>query len=190
MKLEDMNIQQLFELNSKVEDFPEGLGLMRDGKPFDLEDYFFQRIMDFFDAPEETVQKLVGRCFKSPYGGTYMIKILGLRTDRDNKYWNESKLWQEFIYEKIEKHGSRWSFPDYSHLQYHEDLKDMRITPFAEINYASEEMFQVGKDGNLYIDYWCNRDYSKLQEVDQKTFNKHRAEAYEKWEEENTDEDD
>ena len=188
MKLEDMNIQQLFELNSKVEDFPEGLGLMRDGKPFDLEDYFFLRIMDFFDAPEETVQKLVGRCFKSR-GGTYMIKILGLRTDRDNKYWNESKLWHEFIYEKLEKHGSRWEFPDYSHLQDDDDLKDMRITPFAEINYASEEMFNIGKDGNLYVDYWCNRDYSKLSEVDPKTFNKHRAEAYKKWEEENLDED-
>ena len=185
MKLEDMNIQQLFELNSKVEDFPEGLGLMRDGKAFDLEDYFFQRIMDFFDAPEETVQKLVGRCFKSPFGGTYMINILGLRTDRDNRYWNESKLWQEFIYEKIEKHGSRWSFPDYSHLQDDEYLKDMRITPFAEINYASEEMFNIGKDGNLYVDYWCNRDYAKLSEVDPKTFNKHRAEAYKKWQEEN-----
>lgn len=188
MKLEDMNIQQLFKLNSNVEDFPEGLGLMRDGKPFDLEDYFFQRIMDFFDAPEETVQKLVGRCFKSPYSGTYMIKILGLRTDRDNKYWNESKLWKEFIYERIEKHGNGWEFPDYSNLQDDDDLKDMRITPFAEINYASEEMFNIGKDGNLYVDYCCNSDYSKLQEVDLKTFNKHRAEAYKKWQEENADE--
>jgi hypothetical protein len=187
MKLEDMNIQQLFKLNSKVKEFPEGLGLMKDGKPFDMDDYFFDRIVDFFDAPEETVQKLVGRCFKSPYGGTYMIKILGLRTDRDNKYWNESKLWQEFIYEKIEKIGRGWEFPDYSHLQTSDDLKDMRITPFAEINYASEEMFNIGKDGNLYIDYWCNRDYSKLQEVDPKTFNKHRAEAYKKWKEENAD---
>lgn len=184
MKLEDMNIQQLFQLKSNVEDFPEGLGLMRDGKPFDLEDYFFDRIMDFFDAPEETVQKLVGKCFKSPFGGNWIIKILGLRTDRDNKYWNSSKLWQEFIYEKVEKHGSGWCFHDYSNLQTDPDLKAMRITPFAEINYASEEMFNIGKDGNLYVDYWCNRDYVKLIEVDAKTFNKHRAEAYEKWSEE------
>ena len=187
MKLEDMNIKQLFELNSKVEEFPEDLSLMRDGKPFDLDDYFFDRIVDFFDAPEETVQKLVGRCFKSPFGGTYMIKILGLRSDRDNKYWNESKLWQEFIYERVEKCGDGWRFPDYSHLQEDDDLKAMRVTPFAEINYASEEMFNIGKDGNLYVDYLCNRDYAKLQEVDLKTFKKHRAEAYKKWEEENED---
>lgn len=183
-----MSIHELFDLKSKVDELPDGLKLMKDGKPFDLEDYFFDRIEDFFNAPEETVQKLVGRCFKSPFGGTYMIKILGLRTDRDNKYWNESKLWQEFIYEKVEKYGDGWSFPDYSQLQNDDDLKSMRITPFAEINYASEEMFNIGKDGNLYVDYSCDRDYSKLQEVDPRTFNKHRAEAYEKWREENEDE--
>ena len=188
MKLEDMNLQQLHELSTKVEDLPEGLKLMRDGKPFDLEDYFFLRIMDFFDASEETVQQLVGRCFKSPFGGNYIIKILGLRSDRDNKYWNESKLWHEFIYEKVEKCSDGWRFPDYSHLQESEELKAMRITPFAEINYASEEMFNIGKDGNLYVDYWCNRDYAKLQEVDLRTFNKHRAEAYKKWKEENQEE--
>lgn len=48
-------------------------------------------------------------------------------------------------------------------------------------------MFNVGKDGNLYVDYCCSGDYTKLQEVDIKTFNKHRAEAYEKWQEENED---
>lgn len=190
MKLEDMNIQQLFHLKEQIEALPEDLDLTRAGKPFDMEDYFFDRIMDFFDAPEETVQKLIGRCFKSPFGGTYMIKILGLRSDRDNKYWNSSKLWQEFIYEKVERDRSGWSFPDYSHLQNDADLKAMRMTPFAEINYASEEMFNIGKDGNLYVDYLCNQDYVKLQEVDQKTFNKHRAEAYEKWSEEQSDDED
>ena len=188
MKLEDMSIQRLFKLKEQIEALPEDLDLTRDGKPFDMEDYFFERTMDFFNPPEETVQKLVGRCFKSPFGGTYMIKILGLRSDRDNKYWNESKLWQQFIYERIEKHGSGWSFPDYLLLQKRDEWKDMRITPFAELNYASEEMFNVGKDGNLYVDYCCNGDYSKLSEVDPKTFNKHRAEAYERWQEENEDE--
>ena len=189
MKVEDMDIKQLFKLKEKIEALPEDLALTRDGKPFDMEDYFFERTMDFFNPPEDTVQKLVGRCFKSPFGATYMIKILGLRSDRDNKYWNESKLWQQFIYEKIEKHGKGWEFTDYSHLQDDEDLKDMRITPFAELNYASEEMFNIGKDGNLYIDYCCNGDYSKLSEVDLKTFNKHRAEAYERWQEENSEDD-
>jgi hypothetical protein len=190
MKLEDMNLQQLHELSTKVEDLPEGLKLMKDGKPFDLEDYIVNRAIEFFDAPEETVQQLVGRCFKSPFGGNYMIKILGLRSDRDNKYWNDCKLWQEFIYEKVEKYRDGWCFPDYSLLQESEELKAMRITPFAEINYASEEMFNIGKDGNLYVDYWCNRDYSKLIEVDPKTFNKHRAEAYEKWSEEQSRDED
>lgn len=184
MKLEDMNIQQLFQLKEQIEKFPEDLGLMRDGKPFDIDDYFFERTMDFFDPPKETVEKLVGKCFKSPFGGTYMIKILGLRSDRDNKYWNESKLWQQFIYEKVEKHGYVWRFPDYILLQKRDEWKEMRITPFAELNYASEDMFNVGKDGNLYVDYCCSGDYTKLQEVDLKTFNKHRAEAYKKWEEE------
>lgn len=184
MKLEDMSIQQLFHLKEQIEALPEGLKLMRDGKLFDLEDYIVNRAIEFFDAPEETVQQLVGRCFKSPFGGNYIIKILGLRSDRDNKYWNDCKLWQEFIYEKVEKYGDGWCFPDYSILQESEELKAMRITPFAEINYASEEMFNIGKAGNLYVDYWCNRDYVKLIEVDAKTFNKHRAEAYEKWSEE------
>lgn len=182
-----MSLNQLSDLKSKVERFPDDIGLTRDGKPFDLEDYFFDRMMDFFNVPEETVQKLVGRCFKSPFGGTYIIKILGLRTDRDSEYWNADKLWREFIYEKVEKHGNAWRFPDYSMLQEDDDLNAMRITPFAEINYASEEMFLVGKDGNLYVDYGCSDDFSKLKEVDLKTFNKHRAEAYNKWKEENED---
>lgn len=188
MKLEDMNIKELFKLKEQMEDLPEGLGLTRDGKPFDMEDYLFERTMDFFDAPQETVEQLIGRCFKSPFGGTYMIKILGLRSDRDNKHWNESKFWQQFIYEKVEKIGSGWEFPDYSLLQKRDEWKEMRITPFAELNYASEEMFNIGKDGNLYVDYCCNGDYTKLQEVDIKTFNKHRAEAYKKWQEKNDDE--
>lgn len=188
MKLEDMNIQQLFHLKEQIEALPEGLELTRDGKPFDMEDYFFERTMDFFDPSKETVEQLIGRCFKSPFGGTYMIKILGLRSDRDNKNWNESKLWQQFIYEKVEKHGYGWRFPDYLLLQQRDEWKEMRITPFAELNYASEEMINVGKDGNLYVDYSCNGDYSKMSEVDPKTFNKHRAEAYKKWEEENEDE--
>ena len=183
-----MNLQQLHELNTKLEDLPEGLKLTMDGKPFDLEDYLINRAIEFFDAPEETVQQLVGKCFKSPFGGNYMIKILGLRSDRDNKYWKDCKLWREFIYEKVEKYGDGWSFPDYSHLQESEDLKAMRVTPFSEINYASEEMFNIGKDGNLYVDYWCNRDYVKLPEVDLKTFNKHRAEAYKRRKEENEEE--
>ena len=181
MKLEDMNLQKLFHLKEQIENLPEDLSLMRDGKPFDMEDYFSERTMDFFDPPKETVEQLIGRCFKSPFGGTYMIKILGLRSDRDNKYWNESKLWQQFIYEKVEKHGSGWTFPDYILLQKRDEWKEMRITPFAELNYASEDMFNVGKDGNLYVDYCCSGDYSKLQEVDVKAFNKHRAEAYKKW---------
>lgn len=89
-----MSLNQLSDLKSKVECFPDDIGLTRDGMPFDLEDYFFDRMMDFFNVTEETVQKLVGRCFKSPFGGTYIIKILGLRTDRDSEYWNADKLWR------------------------------------------------------------------------------------------------
>lgn len=138
----------------------------------DLEDHD-----KFFSVTYEDVKKLVGKVFMSENGAT-LVKVLGVRDDTDNKYWDSCKLWEEFIYEELSysKDGSWW-FDDWSYLQEYDDVAKFRITPYADMNIASESMYHIGKDGNLYVDYCCDRNYEKFVEVDPTRFDIARAEA-------------
>lgn len=131
----------------------------------------------FFGVTYEDVKKLVGKVFMSEDGKT-LVKVLGVRDDTDNKYWNSDRLWEEFIYEELSysKDGGWW-FDDWSYLQEKDDVAKFRITPYADMNFASESMYHIGKDGNLYVNYGCDRNYDKFVEVDPARFDIVRAEA-------------
>lgn len=138
----------------------------------DLEDHD-----KFFGVTYEEMKKLVGKVFMSEDGAT-LVKVLGVRDDTDNKYWDSRKLWEEFIYDELShsKDGGWW-FDDWSYLQKYDDVAKFRITPYADMNIASESMYHIGKDGNLYVDYCCDRNYEKFVEVDPMRFDIARAEA-------------
>lgn len=138
----------------------------------DLEDHD-----KFFGVTYEDVKKLVGKVFMSEDGKT-LVKVLGVRDDIDNKYWNADKLWEEFIYEELSySKDGEWRFDDWSYLQENDDVAKFRITPYADMNIASESMYHIGKDGNLYVDYGCDQNYDKFVEVDPVCFDIARAEA-------------
>lgn len=141
----------------------------------------------FFGVSYEDVKKLVGKVFMSEDGAT-LVKVLGVRDDTDNKYWDSCKLWEEFIYEELSysKDGGWW-FDDWSYLQENDDVAQFRITPYADMNIASESMYHIGKDGNLYVDYGCDRNYDKFVEVDPTCFDTARAEAVKDKEDERTE---
>ena len=67
----------------------------------------------------------------------------------------------EFIYEIFYKHGKRdWENDDYIWLQNAgEEYEKYRLTPYAEMNIAAEEMYHLGKDGRLYQDPGCEGTY-------------------------------
>lgn len=138
----------------------------------DLEDHD-----KFFSVTYEDVKKLVGKVFMSENDAT-LVKVLGVRDDTDNKYYDSRKLWEEFIYEELSySKDCGWWFDDWSYLQKYDDVAKFRITPYADMNIASESMYHIGKDGNLYVDYGCDRNYEKFVEVDPTRFDIARAEA-------------
>jgi hypothetical protein len=53
------------------------------------------------------------------------------------------------------------------------------ITPYTEMNIGSENMYHLGKDGNLYIDVDCSGEYMKIENIENETFEKIRKEAIE-----------
>ena len=52
----------------------------------DIDDYD-----KFFGVTYEDMKKLVGKVFMSE-GGSTLVKILGVRDDTDNQYWNSCRL--------------------------------------------------------------------------------------------------
>lgn len=142
----------------------------------DLDDYY-----KFFGVTYEDVKKMVGKVFMSEDGAT-LVKVLGVRDDTDNEYWNSDRLWEEFIYEELSysKDGGWW-FDNWSDLQDNDDdVSRFRLTPYADMNIGSESMYHIGKDGNLYVDYFCDQNYEKFVEVDPTCFDIARAEAVKK----------
>ena len=82
-----------------------------------------------------------------------IIRILDLPEGKENYY--------EFIYEIFYRHGRRdWENDDYIWLQNAgEEYEKYRLTPYAEMNIAAEEMYHLGKDGRLYQDPDCSGTY-------------------------------
>ena len=85
----------------------------------------------------------------------------------------------EFIYEKFENNIFGWEPEDYIWLQEQTDemYKQYKITPYAEINNASENMFHVGKNGNLYTTVDCSNEWYEFTEISNEEFEKIRNEA-------------
>lgn len=180
---ENLTIEDLFKLNEKYlndEKFSVD-GIDNDN----FEDYYFDRCCEFFDADYEQVKKLVGKCYIDP-SGTRLVKILAVRDDTDNQYWDSCKLWQEFIYEEVRRNNKKspWYFEDWLWLQHEDELKKFQLTSHAEMNIASESMFHIGKDGCLYVDYGCDGNYDKFVEVKPAKFKKAREVAIKEFEEE------
>lgn len=159
-------------LSSHPEDLLEianNLGLVLENKPEEIETALISNWEEFFI---DDYKYILGKCFINK-GLGIVLGILDCPEDRDN---------YEFLFEQFEKWDSdgEWYCKDYIWLQNCDDLEyeKYKLTTQTEMNIASENMYHLGSDGNLYL--WtgdCENEYYKFIPLDQHDFDNIREEA-------------
>ena len=143
---------------------------------FDYIDVFVDDMMeDYFNVPDKDIEALVGKCFMNE-DKTVAVKIVGMSDDAI-----------QFLYEKFEKwNDGSWHCDSYNWLQDsvygkypRPELEKYCLTPQTNMNIAAEEMFLVGRDGNLYVDVTCGNDYVIYKPIKETTFELIKNEALE-----------
>ena len=147
-------------LQQSLEKLPQEITITLevDGKRYDdIEDYIEEVTEDFFNVSRSEYKKLKGKYFINEDEDT-IIRVLDLPEGKEDYY--------EFIYEIFYRHGKRdWENDDYIWLQNAgEEYEKYRLTPYAEMNIAAEEMYHLGKDGRLYQDPDCSGTYDVVFE--------------------------
>lgn len=154
----------------------------------------YKKIKDdsFFKEPTiKDYNKLVGRCFIQVGGGD-VIKVLAVPTDK--KYY-------EFIFERYTEYlNGKWYIQDYNWLQdtvfgkfginsknyaknsafrsYVEPyIQYALISSQVDMNVSSEDMYQLGIDGNIYINIGCSDTWLRYREISNKKFEKIKEKA-------------
>lgn len=130
---------------------------------------------DFFVDDYEDYKKIVGKCFINKEIGV-AVKILEIP---DDEYYQIEPY--EFIYERFDEEFNGWAPEDYNWLQdqTQDKYNEFKITPYANMNIASENMFHLGKNGKLYTSVDCGDDYYEFTEITVDEFEKIRNEAIE-----------
>lgn len=130
---------------------------------------------DFFTNDYVDYKKIVGKCFINEEIGI-AVKILKITADE----YNQIEPY-EFIYERFDEWCNGWVSEDYNWLQNQrkEKYEKLKITPYANMNIASEGMFHLGKNGKIYTSVACDDDYYEFTEITNEQFEKIRNEAIE-----------
>ena len=141
---------------------------------------------DFFDCDINDYKAIIGKCFRHD---NIVLKVVGIRDDFDNKYYEAGHYETEFLYEQYECYSNEWHIQDYIWLQEsvygkYASVSDKKeylrfcITPNTEMNIGREGMYMLGKDGLLYVDEDCSGEcYTRYEEIPNEVFEKIRAEA-------------
>lgn len=129
----------------------------------------------FFDVSDNDFKNLVGKCFAN-YDNTIVLKVTGLRDDYDSPYYEDDYHISNFLYEQFEKDFmGEWCEEDYNWLQ--DTAKDKPeykrwcLSKYTNMNIASEDMYHLAIDGNLYVWVDCD-EYSRFHEISQEEFEK------------------
>jgi hypothetical protein len=130
---------------------------------------------DFFADDYEDYKKIMGKCFINERL-RIAVKILEIP---DDEYYQIEPY--EFIYERFDEWYDGWTSEDYNWLQEQTQDKynEFKITPYANMNIASEGMFHLGKNGKLYTSVECGDDYYEFTEITVDEFEKIKNEAIE-----------
>lgn len=143
---------------------------------------------DFFDCDINDYKAIIGKCFR--HDGI-ALKVVGIRDDFDNKYYEKGHYETEFLYEQYECYNDEWHIQEYIWLQEsvygkYASVSDKKeylrfcITPNTEMNIGREGMYVLGKDGLLYVDDDCSGErYIRYKEIPNEVFEKIRTEAIE-----------
>lgn len=141
---------------------------------------------DFFDCDINDYKAIISKCFRHD---NIVLKVVGIRDDFDNKYYERGHYETEFLYEQYECYSNEWHIQDYIWLQEtaygkyasESDIKEYLrfcITPNTEMNIGREGMYMLGKDGLLYVDEDCSGEcYTRYEEIPNEVFEKIRVEA-------------
>ena len=132
----------------------------------DDEDNFFVSL----DSRKE-YQDIVGKCFINNRIGVAVKVLLVPGSDLDS---------HEFIYERfIKEEFGGWNIEDYIWLQKQNNLKyeKYKVTPYANMNIGSEDMFHLGKNGKLYTTVDCGDEWYEYHEISNEECEKIREEA-------------
>lgn len=182
--LDEIPITLLSSLRFILNNLPDGITINIDvnGKAYDhIDEYVDDRIEDFFDIPDEMYESLVGKCFLNS-DKSIAVKIVGL-TNVNYEFLYE-------MYERFKKH-STWDVKDHNWLQdqlstssskdsdVYKKYESYALTDQTDINLAGENMFHIGKDGNLYVDTTCGDDYDVYMPIKESRFELIKAEALE-----------
>ena len=127
---------------------------------------------NFFADDYDDYKKIMGKCFINEEIGI-AVKILEIP---DDEYYQIDPY--EFIYERCDNWIDGWNFEDYNWLQEHTGVYEKyKITPYANMNIASEGMFHLGKNGRLYTNISCDDEYYEFTEITSDEFENIRNEA-------------
>lgn len=187
--LSELTLNELSDLEYILSHLPLDVEIKikaEDGKEYGkyIGDYVYWRTKQFFSTTKEDYEKIVGKCFSNS-DNTIVVKVVSLRDDYDNPYYESSGYMHEFLYEKYEKYKDEtWHIQDYIWLQdtakgKFANSKYLRwcLTSQTDMNVGSEHMFHLGKDGNLYVDMTCGGDYNIYTPFSSATFELIREEA-------------
>lgn len=129
----------------------------------------------FFNVRREEYDNLLGKTFKCDSLGS-VIQVIGLSCSKEFEPY-------QFLYERYDKSfDGEWMPQDYIWLQEQteDDYKFCCLTTQTEMNIASENMFHLGDDGNLYLG--CDvEEYYKFTECSDELFEEAREKALEKY---------
>jgi hypothetical protein len=143
---------------------------------------------DFFNCDINDYKAIIGKCFRHD---NVVLKVLGIRDDFDNKYYEKGHYETEFLYEQYECYNDKWHIQEYIWLQesvyceyasesYQKEYLRFCLTPNTEMNIGREGMYMLGKDGLLYTDDdGSGENYNRYEEIPNELFEKIRTEAIE-----------
>lgn len=136
--------------------------------------------VDFLNTTEEDYKKIKGKCFVRELGGFIVVRVEDII----------SPQYSEFLYEQYDQYNDgSWNCKDYNWLQntavYDPEYRKYCLTDQTEMNIGSEEMYCLGKDGNLYVTVECGDEWFRFIPFDSDKFEKIKEEALKNFEEEN-----
>lgn len=138
---------------------------------------------DFFNTTEEDYKKIKGKCFIRELGGFIVLRV-------EDNVFSIPDAPGVFLYEQYDQYNDgSWNCKDNNWLQktavYDPEYRRFCLTDQTDINIGSEEMYCLGKDGNLYVTLECGDEWLRFIPIDSDKFEKIKEEALRNFEEEN-----
>lgn len=149
--------------------------------PEKFSDGIYRLPVDFLNTTEEDYKKIKGKCFIKENGNDIVVRVEDIISPEFTNFLHE---------EYVKYFDDSWHCKDYIWLQetakYDSKYEKYCLTTQTEMNIGSEEMYCLGKDGNLYVTVECGDEWLRFIPFDSDKFEKIKEEALRNFEEENS----